>query len=1019
MQARMPASEHKSFSVLREITLNGSHYALLESGGKKWRLGAINPEWRDLAAAMICDKTGEAPAGVWLGEAGLAPRILTVMCCGLGAVWPGMGRELYESFPVARQAMDEVASLANWDLLALMDDASIERISQSRWQIPYLFMLEYAQWRQLHSLGIRPRIVCGHSLGELIALCVAGILDVKSAWHMLESRSEHISDLEARSGKRGGMLAVPAPEACVREALEQWPDLLISNRNTPAQFVISGPREQLMQARKALRRKKIPAVMLGMDLAFHNPEMRILREISVLRLSGLTVNRPHALMLSCVNGRPYPETARAVAETIADLDESAVDWVNLIERIEKDHPRADYLELGPQAILSDITRELAPECEFIAADRKGLEHKTMTEACARLYALGHIRMEEIFAAAESQARAAKKTAGIAPAWRPSASQVAQTDDLRDIPGDAQSGIIELIAEIANKEAAKIEPSMDLRWHLGLRSANFPLILFEAEKRFGRQIPLENLFQITTVADLIRFLAGASASPQDRRAGMRADFALARSPLRRYRMVSRESEPEAAPFNPGALSLQPETRILWLVADEALAPPEPAELTSVQEDAIDAIIIANAPVSLQAGAPAEQLGTQLANFANGAAKERSPRVIAVQRFIAAGDAPDPRALYSWLDSAARAFEALGLPGTAVAWISPAIVGTGGWSGFFLACELCETAGARVIWNGMPGQKFFANVCGASGFYKALIPVQSRQPGCFQAQLQFSLYAEPELAGHGANAGYSPLPRDSSFAGSAWLPVSMMTAALAKGIAPLSRSSLLAGLHDLRIFNYAALPAGITRECELTSCSRLRLPIDGIETRHCHVSLDIAGLAPTGRKNGSLLPLCDCSFRLPLKRVSILPDKSCAAVNRGNLRGIDPDRFYGLLEFSRVWRRIDAIDIAVDDNGGMTGCLAQINFGRDIPPEPRFQALDAFWQAAFFCLAWSAGESVPWRFSRLGLVEFATAITADRRYELNLALVWQDSQLRRFNGLLYDSDCGACAMTIYSLEFDFIH
>lgn len=65
--------------------------------------------------------------------------------------------------------MDRIARAADWDVLALLDETDVEKIGLTRWQQPYLFLLEYAQWSHLASLGLRPSLICGHSLGELIA----------------------------------------------------------------------------------------------------------------------------------------------------------------------------------------------------------------------------------------------------------------------------------------------------------------------------------------------------------------------------------------------------------------------------------------------------------------------------------------------------------------------------------------------------------------------------------------------------------------------------------------------------------------------------------------------------------------------------------------------------------------------------------------------------------------------------------------------------------------------------------
>ena len=134
-----------------EIVLDGVRYTDLQQAGQQWRIGAVNPAWRQELLALPANPDAEALArlesrGLWIApvQAGDTPP-LAIMCCGLGSVWPGMGRELYDNFPVARAAMDRIAAVADWDVLGLMDETSVEKVSLSRWQSPYVFMLEYAQ----------------------------------------------------------------------------------------------------------------------------------------------------------------------------------------------------------------------------------------------------------------------------------------------------------------------------------------------------------------------------------------------------------------------------------------------------------------------------------------------------------------------------------------------------------------------------------------------------------------------------------------------------------------------------------------------------------------------------------------------------------------------------------------------------------------------------------------------------------------------------------------------------------
>ncbi|MDR2695059.1 MAG: acyltransferase domain-containing protein, partial [Deltaproteobacteria bacterium] len=185
---------------LRETEADGVSLLAFHHRGQAWRLGSIAVSWRHELAGTPPDPGAEdlaalAKRGVWLHRADIPPP-LALVCCGQGSVYPGMGRELYDAFPVAREAMDRLAAKADWDLLGLMDERDMEKIVLTRWQQPYLLLLEYAQFQYLQSLGLRPSVVAGHSLGEPIALCFAGAYAVEEAWRILDGRSKVMARLE-------------------------------------------------------------------------------------------------------------------------------------------------------------------------------------------------------------------------------------------------------------------------------------------------------------------------------------------------------------------------------------------------------------------------------------------------------------------------------------------------------------------------------------------------------------------------------------------------------------------------------------------------------------------------------------------------------------------------------------------------------------------------------------------------------------------------------------------------------
>lgn len=570
-----------------EVALDGVRYALLRQNGTGWRLGSLSPLWREEAAGLgAAPDAGALEAlaarGVWLAPDAAAPP-LAVMCCGLGSVWPGMGRELYDNFPAAREAMDRVAALADWDVLGLMDETDVEAISHSRRQIPYLFLLEYAQWSQFASLGLAPALFCGHSLGELIALSLSGIYGLEEAWYILETRAGHMAELEARATRDTGMMAVHAESGVIDETLANWPDIHVSNRNTPRQFILSGPRQSLQAARAALRKRRIPSMLLNVSLAFHHPDMRILRDLSQRRLGALEMHAPRVPMLSGITAAQYPHDQPSICRYITDLDENTVIWTDCVDAMWRRDGIRHFLELGPQDTLCGLVADCEPRALCLSAGRKGNEVAAMRAACARLHALGHLsfpRICRLGAARRAADTAPEATAPAAPEV-PAASAAAPEAPVEALFGqDAEKAarILDLVAEASGRPRAALRPEHDLRYDLALRSSRFPLLLQEAERRLGVRVEFEALLQVATVGDLVRVLLGRARGegadgPQGRPQAARRKVLF--PPLRRFSLPDGLSRgrPTPLPLDPGGTGpgVKPGGVYALCVLDAALLP----------------------------------------------------------------------------------------------------------------------------------------------------------------------------------------------------------------------------------------------------------------------------------------------------------------------------------------------------------------------------------------------------------------------------------------------------------------
>jgi len=280
---------------------------------------------------------------------------------GQGSQFQGMGKDLFEQYPEAKQLYNKANHILGYNISEISFNGSLEEISKTIHTQPIIYIYSMII-DLLIKKYIHPTTVAGHSLGEISALCSAGIISFEDGMEIIKVRAEAMHN--AGSHRSGKMLAVlKANKNDIDKIISNIEgEIVYANINSQDQVVLSGDTDSIDKVYIYLKNIKCKAIPLNVSGAFHSPLMKNARESIKNIINSVNFKYSNIGIYQNFNASVEFEITNIKENLIKQL-ESTVLWNEII--INMSSSIDEYYEIGPKKVLTGLNKKIIPESKTI------------------------------------------------------------------------------------------------------------------------------------------------------------------------------------------------------------------------------------------------------------------------------------------------------------------------------------------------------------------------------------------------------------------------------------------------------------------------------------------------------------------------------------------------------------------------------------------------------------------------------------------------------------------------------